>query len=425
MQDPPFTQDKDYDNGYIITWSNAADTASIPGIGVDAANNLLIGADVYNPMKLSVDYNMGANASIGDTAFFVAPAALAVTGISYVHKTAATDAGAVSVNITKDSGSQLPGNGVTTQLGTFNAKGAANVVQNATLSATNVDATGVPAAANLKAGDRLSVNFTGVLTSLAGVVATVYMRPLAVGGQQTLSYYAHANADITTTTFVEANRSMTINKVQIWYGTKFSAGTTINVTKDTGTQAPGAGTTILAAAVPGDGTAATTLTPALSTTPGYLTMAAGDRLAVTFSATTGGADVLVSVTFNAIAGRKEVMWWLGPTPNQQVAQNIFCADRDYQILDVSTIFGTAAGGVATLGVEICRGSIAPGAGQIAVTENSNTGANVNLTANTVQISTLGSLRNTTLYAGDRLSLQPTGAAGTLAKVCVAISLAPR
>lgn len=62
-------------------------------------------------------------------------------------------------------------NSVPVQTGTFNMKGTANTVQSATLTSTTANK-------KLAVGDRLSVNFRGTTTALAGVVTTVTMRPI-------------------------------------------------------------------------------------------------------------------------------------------------------------------------------------------------------------------------------------------------------
>jgi hypothetical protein len=115
------------------------------------------------------------NAVLADEAFFIADRAYEVVGISEVHATAGSDAGAVNLQVTKDTGTNAPGAG--TDLLTnnanagFNMKGTANTVQNGTLVATQ-------ATKRLAAGDRLSIDYAGVLTALAGVVVTVKLRRL-------------------------------------------------------------------------------------------------------------------------------------------------------------------------------------------------------------------------------------------------------
>lgn len=62
-------------------------------------------------------------------------------------------------------------NSVPVQTGTFNLKGTANTVQTGTVTSTTANK-------QLAAGDRLSANFRGTTTSLAGVVTTVTLRPI-------------------------------------------------------------------------------------------------------------------------------------------------------------------------------------------------------------------------------------------------------
>lgn len=119
-------------------------------------------------------YTMLANGSLADQSFFLATRAYIVTAISEVHSVAGNDAGAVNIQVTKDTSTNAPGAG--TDLLTnnanagFDAKGTANTVQTGTLAAA--------AALTLAAGDRLSVDFAGTLTTLAGVTVTVTLQPI-------------------------------------------------------------------------------------------------------------------------------------------------------------------------------------------------------------------------------------------------------
>lgn len=124
---------------------------------------------------IPVTYAVNANASLADQAFFLADRRYEVVGITQIHAVAGGDAGAVNLQVTKDTGTAAPGAG--TDLLTnnanagFNLKGTANTLQTGTLVATL-------ATKRLAAGDRLSVDFAGVLTTLAGVVVTVRLRRL-------------------------------------------------------------------------------------------------------------------------------------------------------------------------------------------------------------------------------------------------------
>lgn len=124
----------------------------------------------YTKGKFQVTFGLAANASLADQAFFVAPAPCEVLDIQEVHSTAGTDAGAVSLQVTKDVSTDAPGAGtdLLTSVG-FNMKGTANTVQEGTLVSSK-------ASLAMKRGDRLSVDFAGTLTALAGVVVTVTLR---------------------------------------------------------------------------------------------------------------------------------------------------------------------------------------------------------------------------------------------------------
>lgn len=139
---------------------------------VTDADALTVGG-VIVPQHLEVTFGMLANGSLADQCFFVANRAYQVTAIREVHSVAGNDAGAVNLQVTKDTGTNAPGAGtdlLTDNTGAgFNLKGTANTVQTGTL-------TGTAASLQLAAGDRLSVDFAGTLTTLAGVVVTVSLK---------------------------------------------------------------------------------------------------------------------------------------------------------------------------------------------------------------------------------------------------------
>lgn len=116
------------------------------------------------------------NADVVDKAFFIANRACKVIAISEVHSTAGSDASAVNVQVVKDTGTAAPGAGTdlltnNTNAG-FNMKGTANTVQNGTLVASSASLT-------LAAGDRLSLDFAGTVTAVAGVVVSITLEYLA------------------------------------------------------------------------------------------------------------------------------------------------------------------------------------------------------------------------------------------------------
>lgn len=162
---PPNSQQKPTANSIRVD----SDTEELKfGTGASGTTERIV------PRYVPVTFSMLANASLADQAFFIADRAYIVKAISEVHSVAGNDAGAVNLQVTKDTGTNAPGAG--TDLLTdnsnagFNLKGTANTVQNGTLVTTAATVT-------LAAGDRLAVDFAGTLTTLAGVVVTVLLEP--------------------------------------------------------------------------------------------------------------------------------------------------------------------------------------------------------------------------------------------------------
>ena len=377
------------------------------------------GVNVNGPLSQgvkTVTFNLTANGSLGTQTFFIADNAYTITGINYSAKTQGT--GTLTCNVTKDSGTNAPGAGVTLQTGTFDCVAIVNNTTTAgVLTATTANLT-------MAVGDRLAVLFTGTVSTLAGVTITVTMTPNAA--TDTAVYFCNVNADIKTQSFYIANRDRVITGVKCIYKTPFAAAVTIDITKDTGTTAAGAGTSILTAAMAGDGTANTLITPTLAASAATLKLsgAAGDRLTAKFSATTTGVGVCIIVTFAPVAAEAAVTWQLALNAQEQVAQCFFIADRNYEVADASCVFDVAAGGASKLAITIDKGTTAPGGGSVVQTDNSNAGFDLNATARTVQWMTPASRHLRFLAAGDRLGLSPTGAAQSTSLVAITCQLRP-
>jgi len=114
-------------------------------------------------------YYQEANGDLVDEVFFVADRGFVIEAVREIHSVAGSDAGAVSVGITKDTGTDAPAAGVAVLTTGLSLKATANTVQSGVLTAT-------PADLGLVAGDRLSVSYTGVLTGVAGVCVVITMR---------------------------------------------------------------------------------------------------------------------------------------------------------------------------------------------------------------------------------------------------------
>lgn len=422
--------DHDFDNDKALTWSDAADTTSISAMAVDTDGVLRLNRGCFLGSRDINTFYLNANAGLATQTFFIADKAMLITGIEYVHGTAGSSGSAVTAAIFHDTGTQAPGTGNSVQVGTFNCKGTAAVVQTAALLAVNGDGSQA-AGLTLNPGDRLSVVFTGTLTSLAGVAISVFSAPGAK--EEIATYNVNANATLATQTIFLANRDMYINQVNmIWSAAGTDAGAvTIDVTVETGTTAAGSGTSCLTAAQSAKTTANTVVTVPLSATATALYVAAGSRISVKFTGTlTALAGVVVCVSLQGTVNDLATVPYYGQVDanfsllanGTQATQAFFIADRDYEAVDASVVWGTANGG-GTLDITIDKGTTASGAG--ANTSILSGTIATTTTANTVNVGTMNvSRRRRLLSQGDRLSVLLT-TVGALAGTSVTVSLLPR
>lgn len=105
--------------------------------------------------------------ALSDRTIFIANRAYELIAARESHATAASDSG--TLQVTKETSTEAPGAGVN-MLGTaFDLTAAPNTVQEATMTSTT-------SRLLLEAGDRLSLNYVGALTALAGVTVTLSLR---------------------------------------------------------------------------------------------------------------------------------------------------------------------------------------------------------------------------------------------------------
>ncbi len=122
-----------------------------------------------------------------------------------------------------------------------------------------------------------------------------------------VSYKQQPNGELADEAFFIASRAMQVVSIRQVHSTAGTNGSAVSlqVVKDTGTDAPGAGTNLLtnnsSAGFNLKGTANTVQTGTLNATVANLKLAAGDRLSVDFAGTlTDAAGVVVSVTLKQI-----------------------------------------------------------------------------------------------------------------------------
>lgn len=406
-----------FDNNFAQVWRNAADTADVEALRVDADNNIQIGgAYAKPPMRIPCIFRAVANGAVVTTRFHIFNYSGKIVGITEIHNTAGNHASAVTLHVTKETSGQAPGAGTSMMSGTFNLKGTANTQQSATLS-TAVDSTG-KSVTEFVAGEMLSVKLTGNAQTAAGVLIVVWVQPYVRALD--FSFYSAAVTAQDQVFFI-ANRPYRLRAMRYVHATAETTDTSANVqvVHDTGTDAPGAGTNLLSndsdAGFDLNATANVPQVGAFTDT----TLAAGDRLAVDFSdaSFTQGAGVLVTVTVYPEADRLEISNWLYDT---DVTDHwFFSADRDYQLWDGRQLHATAAGGVLTANVEKAAGTTNASGGTAVL----NTAWDLNGAGNTVQVADYVTVKATTLLvANNRLSIDFANTEQSLAGFCQTLSL---
>ena len=128
-------------------------------------------ADLYQK-KIWVHHTVVGTAAATATnygVFLIVPIACLVTKIQEVHMTLGTDAGAVSLNIEKLTGTRALDEGSAMLSTAFDLKASINVVRTGTLTTT-------PSIRSLARGDRLALDDAGTLTAVANVTISVELQ---------------------------------------------------------------------------------------------------------------------------------------------------------------------------------------------------------------------------------------------------------
>jgi hypothetical protein len=415
----------DFDNGKDFTFADAADNFSIYALQADADSRIQLDRGATMGARQQIQFQFLAAAGVSTTCVFVNPTShnIVITDISEIHSAAGTDAGAVTAVITHETAAgQAPGAGSSVMTNTFNFKGAANTLQRATLAA--VDGLGrVNTVLIVKPGERLSLQVTGVVTALAGVVVTLSVAP---GTKESLALYSiKANGSLATQGIFLANRDLVAQGVwMVWSTAGTDAGAvTVDLTIEnvnSGTPAPGTGASILAAAQNVKLTANTPANVPLSGTAANLLMRAGNRLSVKFTGTlTALAGVVVAVSLGPTGGVTGALGELDINFSIQanasnLTQGVFVADQDYVLVDGSFVVSTASA-AGTITFTIDKGVVAPGAGTAMLNA-----ALATTTANTVGVGVLNVSRRTRMISrGDLVSVllaTPGAEAGLVASL---------
>ncbi len=264
--------------------------------GTELAGLVVTMAFAPNDGSKWIVYNMQANGDLVDQSFFLANRDYIVTGAYEVHSTKGTNGSAVNVQLVKDTGTNAPGAGTdmltnSTNAG-FDLKGAINTVQTGVLATT-------AGLTRLAPGNRLSVDFAGTLTALAGVVVVVTLQKTARRLEVTWTLSKNANLGVDQAFFI-ARRNFQITDITEVHSVAAGGASKVQVTRDTLTDAPGAGTDLLSNNTnAGFDLAATANTVQVGTfvDTRFNYLMAGDRLSVDFAnAAQSSAGVTVTVS---------------------------------------------------------------------------------------------------------------------------------
>lgn len=171
------------------------------------------------------------------------------------------------------------------------------------------------------------------------------------------------------------------------------------------------------------GVGTVTITPTTSTISGNTTLALSTNASaeIVSTATPAGTGNYVALGGGSVTSA--TYYFTGTPAATDTA--FFLATRSYRVVAASEVHSVAAGGASVLQLVKDTGTSAPGAGTDLLTNNTNTGFDLNATANTPQVGALSATAaDLRLAAGDRLSVDFANAIQSSAGVLVTVSLAP-
>jgi hypothetical protein len=134
--------------------------------GIDS--NKVTFSDLSNK-KIWIRHTLvGANASVAINygCFFIIPVSAYISVFKEVHETAGVDAGTVTLDLEKLTGTTSPGSGTVIDTAGLSLKSNPNTIQTAKLFT-------VISTINFSANDRLALKLTGTPTSVAGLTVLV------------------------------------------------------------------------------------------------------------------------------------------------------------------------------------------------------------------------------------------------------------
>lgn len=426
-----------WSNGFIQRFRTSVnDDSVLDGIGSDNNNNVFAFGAKQVPYREQENFALQPNALQGTQPFWISDGYYYVTAVALRFHVACTTAGTVTGQITIDRSTAAPGAGTSLMSNTFNLKGTIDTNQNATLAAgllrntiANAKLTNPVApysAIVIRPGDRLSFNpSTQTLTSLAGVIVSVTFAPSGVTNNYV--YYQNSASLVVTSPFAAVSRpGFVVQNIYVFASAAASGACTLNVTADADGTAAGGGNALLNAAVNLNTIVPNTLvTPALTATVANLTLPYNARLSVLLTGSTTGLAGLVVLVSTSPSNFQEFQFNQASNANLGTNQSIAGPfDRDYIFDSGYASIETAAGGAYTVALTADAPGVAPGAGNIMQTDNTNAGFSLNGTPATLAVATLADRRLRYLPAGYTIGLKFAGTKGATAGLVIGGALRP-
>ena len=402
-------------------------STNIEGVRVGTSGNIQIARERIKPTRFTKKFQVDPAAAGEDAVFFTADRYYKIISIKETHSVVGSDGSAVTCVVRRCENTQAAAGG-TALTGSFNLKATANTQQTATLVSDVARANDSDRTVELNEDDRLAVDFSGTLTGLVNVLIEVEMTPARESN--TVDIYLPANGDQVDSAFYIATRPQKVTGIKQIHSTLGTNGSAVSlqVTKDTGTNAPGAGTNLLTnnsnVGFNLKSTVETVQEGSLASAAATLKMATGDRLALDFAGTlTAVAGLAVSVELEANHDCIEKTWHNQLNGDLTVDVNIFTADRNYRILRAFYVHDTADGVSTNLQLEVCKGTTAPGSGTALLSNNGGLGYDANASNDTVQAASWTDEDANYLQEGDRLAVDIPSVT-SLAGVTITVALEP-
>ena len=272
--------------GVVFAWT---------GVGITGADDLAaVTLTVYLAPAgdcLVVPVTISGNTRMADQHVFIADRDYIVTGVYYVHGTQCTTAASRVLPKVCNGSNQAPSAGTAlisnnTNTG-FNIAAANNTVQTGTL---------VAAATRLTAGNTVALDFSADVTALNNVCIVLVLQ--GVPNLLTLSHIEVPNALLADKAIFIADRDYEVVTASAIWVTASASGN-VQLTRDTGTTAHGAGTDLLSmdtnAGWQADGAAAAVEVATWKDTR-FNHIKAGDRLSLDFNVGANLVGFCVTVT---------------------------------------------------------------------------------------------------------------------------------